>query len=386
MDASKILNGIYWVGAIDWNLRNFHGYLTQKGSTYNAFLIIDEKITLIDSVKPCLTDEMLERIKSIIDPSTIDYVICNHVEMDHSGGIPKIMELAPNATIIAPFAGEQGLKEHYKKDWKFSTVKTGDSLSIGKRSLNFVLTPMIHWPDNMLTYCPEEKILFSNDSFGQHLASAERFDDEFPIDIAIEEAQKYYGNIVLSYNLQVQRALETVKSLHTEIIAPSHGLIWRSHIPEIISKYTKWASNTTDNLALVVYDTMWDSTLKIAEAIREGFEKKGVKVKVTSLNHNHISTIMTDVVDAKYICVGSPTLNSNMLPTVAAFLTYLKALSPRKRTALAFGSYGWSGQSIEQVSAELINCGFEVLDSIKVKFIPDQNTLAEIANKVNELI
>lgn len=386
MDAIKLREGIYWVGGIDWNLRNFHGYLTPRGSTYNAYLIIDDKITLIDTVKHYLIDEMIERISSIVDPSKIDYVICNHVEMDHSGGIPKIMELAPNATIIAPAAGEKGLRDHYKKEWKFIVVKSGDTLSTGKRSFTFVQTPMIHWPDNMVSYCPEEKILFSNDSFGQHIASPERFDDEFPVSITIEEAQKYYGNIVLSYNSQVQKALETVSSLQIDMIAPSHGLIWRSHIPEIIKKYTKWSSNTVDNLALVIYDTMWDSTLKMAGAIREGFEQKGVKVKMISLKHNHISAIMPDVVDAKYICVGSPTMNSNMLPSVAGFLTYLKALSPKKRLALAFGSFGWGGQSIEHVNNELKNCGFEVFEPIKVKYIPDQSALVEITAKVSEMV
>jgi flavorubredoxin len=382
MDAVKLREGIYWVGGIDWNLRNFHGYLTPRGSTYNAYLIIDEKITLIDSVKHYLTDEMLERIRSVIDPSKIDYVICNHVEMDHSGAIPAIMELAPNATVFAPAAGEKGLKDHYKKDWKFSIVKSGDTVSIGKRSFTFVQTPMIHWPDNMVTYCPEEKILFSNDAFGQHIASPERFDDEFPVCIALDEARTYYGNIVLSYNAQVQKALEIVKTLPLEMIAPSHGIIWRSNIADILKSYTKWSSNDVDNVALIIYDTMWGSTQSMGEAIRKGFEKKGVKVKMLPLLHNHVSQILPEVVEAKYIAVGSPTMNSQLLPTVSGLLTYLKALSPKKRTAFAFGSYGWSGQSIDQVQNELKNCGFELCEPFKVKYIPDQTTLDDITSKV----
>jgi flavorubredoxin len=382
MDAVKLREGIYWVGGIDWNLRNFHGYLTPRGSSYNAYLIIDEKVTLIDSVKYYHTDEMIERIRSVIDPSKIDYVICNHVEMDHSGAIPAIMELAPNATVFAPAAGEKGLKDHYKKEWKFSIVKSGDTLSIGKRSFTFVQTPMIHWPDNMVTYCPEEKILFSNDSFGQHIASPERFDDEFPACIALDEAKIYYGNIVLSYNSQVQKALEIVKTLPLEMIAPSHGIIWRSNIADILKCYTKWSSNDVDNVALVIYDTMWGSTQKMAEAIRKGFETKGVKVKMLPLLHNHISQILPEVVEAKYIAVGSPTMNSYLLPTVSGLLTYLKALSPKKRTAFAFGSYGWGGQSIDQVQTELKNCGFDLLEPFKVKYIPDQTTLDDIASKV----
>jgi len=382
MDAVKLREGIYWVGGIDWNLRNFHGYLTPRGSSYNAYLIIDEKVTLIDSVKYYHTDEMIERIRSIIDSSKIDYIICNHVEMDHSGAIPAIMELAPDATVFAPAAGEKGLKEHYKKDWKFSIVKSGDTLSIGKRSFTFVQTPMIHWPDNMVTYCPEEKILFSNDAFGQHIASPERFDDEFPSCIALDEAKIYYGNIVLSYNSQVQKALEIVKTLPLDMIAPSHGIIWRSNIADILKCYTKWSSNDVDNIALVIYDTMWGSTQKMAEAIRKGFENKGVKVKMLPLQHNHVSQILPEVVEAKYIAVGSPTMNSHLLPPVSGLLTYLKALSPKSRTAFAFGSYGWGGQSIDQVQTELKNCGFDLLEPFKVKYIPDQTTLDAITSKV----
>jgi flavorubredoxin len=387
MKAVKIRENIYWVGGIDWHLRNFHGYLTPRGSTYNAYLIIDEKITLIDTVKHYLVDEMLERIASVIDPKKIDVVISNHVEMDHSGGLPRLMNLVPDATLITSPQGEKGLRDHYRpSNWNFKVVKSGDTVNIGKRNFSYVLTPMIHWPDNMVSYCPEEKILFSNDSFGQHIATPERFDDEIPLDIAIEEAQKYYGNIVLSYNSQVVKALETVAPLDISMIAPSHGLIWRSHIPEILKKYTAWSSNQTDNLALIVFDTMWDSTAKVAQAIRNGFENSAVKVKMHTLKTSHISDIMTDVVKAKYICVGSPTMNSNVLPSVSAFLTYLRSLSPKKRIGLAFGSYGWGGQSIDQIDSGLKECGFETLESIKVKYIPDQPTLDDITLKVEALV
>ena len=245
---------------------------------------------------------------------------------------------------------------------------------------------MIHWPDNMVSYCPEEKILFSNDSFGQHIATPERFDDEISEGIAIEEAQKYYGNIVLSYNSQVQKELEAASQLDISMIAPSHGMIWRSHIDKITDKYRKWAFNQTENLALIVYDTMWDSTGKMAEAIREGFENRNVKVKMFNLKQFHISDIMTDVVDARYICVGSSTLNSNMLPTVSAFLTYLRALSPKTRIGMAFGSYGWGGQSIDQVDEGLRLCGFEMLEKVKAKYIPDQETLKAITSRIEKEI
>jgi len=385
--AVQLRDNIYWVGGIDWDLRNFHGYLTPRGSTYNAYLIIDEKITLIDTVKHYLFDEMLARISSVIDPSKIDTIISNHVEMDHSGGLPRMMEIVPNATVITCPQGEKGLKEHFDADtWKFQVVKTGDSVSLGKRTITFVQTPMIHWPDNMVSYCAEEKILFSNDSFGQHIASTERCDDEYPLDIIIEEAQKYYGNIVLSYNAQVTKALAVAATLDINMIAPSHGIIWRSHIPQIIEKYTAWSSNSTSNMALVIYDTMWESTAKMAKAISDGFEKRGVKVKMLNLKESHMSDIMTDVVDATYICVGSPTLNSFLLPTVAAFLTYLKALSPKKRIGLAFGSYGWSGQSIDQVDSDLKACGFTMLPPIRAKFVPKKQVLDEITEAVAQQV
>ena len=386
MKAVKIKEDVYWVGGIDWDLRNFHGYLTPRGSTYNAYLIIDEKITLIDTVKSYFYDEMISRISSVIDPKKIDVIVSNHVEMDHSGGLPRLMELLPNATIYTSPNGQKGLKEHYKKDWPFQVVKTGESIKIGKRELKFILTPMIHWPDNMVCYSPSDAVLFSNDSFGQHIATPERFDDEYPLDIVLEEAQKYYGNIVLSYNNVVQKALEAVVPLKLEIIAPSHGMIWRSHISDILKKYRKWAFNETDNSALVVYDSMWESTAKMAYAIAAGFESRGIRAKKINLSRTHISEVMTDVVTAKYICVGSPTLNSNLLPTVAAFLTYLRALSPKKRVGFAFGSYGWSGQSIDQVSDGLKECGFEVLESIKVKYIPDNQALQSITEKVRSII
>jgi flavorubredoxin len=294
--------------------------------------------------------------------------------------------LIPNAKIFVSAQGQKGLMEHYRKNWNFSVVKTGDKINLGKRNIQFVMTPMIHWPDNMLSYCPEEQILFSNDSFGQHIATPQRFDDELPVGIILEEAQKYYGNIVLSYNSQVQKALETASQLPISMIAPSHGIIWRSNIPDIIAKYSKWANNRTDNLALIIYDSMWESTEKLASAIRKGFENKGVNVKLHELKSSHISDVMTDVVDAKYICVGSPTLNSNMLPTVAGFLTYLRALSPKQRTGLAFGSYGWGGQSIDQVEECLKLCGFDILEQIRTKYIPDQQILDNVTSKIESLI
>jgi flavorubredoxin len=237
VEKVELKPGIYWVGGIDWDIREFHGYLTQRGTTYNAYLIIDEKIVLVDTVKHYLFDEMLARIKEIVNPAKIDYIISNHVEMDHSGSLPKMLEHAPNAKIVTSTKGEGGLSRHYKKDWDFQVVKSGDTLNIGKRTLHFVHTPMVHWPDNMVTYIPEDKLLLSNDSFGQHIASSERFDDDLCWDILREEASKYFANIVLPYGDQVKGALEVVGGLDIDMIGPSHGIIWRSHIPKLIEEF-----------------------------------------------------------------------------------------------------------------------------------------------------
>src|SRR3989339_1085281 len=288
MKPVQLAESIYWVGGIDWNLRNFYGYLTQRGSTYNAYLIIDEKITLIDTVKSYLTGEMLERIRTIVDPAKIDYVICNHVEMDHSGALPEIMKIAKNATLFTSPKGETGLREHFRENWNFKAMESGTILNLGKRNLHFLLTPMVHWPDNMVAYMPEEKILFSNDAFGQHLASSERFDDEYPLDISMLEARKYYANIVLPYSKQVQKILVSIQDFDIEIIANSHGIIWRSHVKDILHGYQSWASNETRKKALLIYDTMWHSTEVMAQSIQDAFEDKGYTTSLISLQHNHI--------------------------------------------------------------------------------------------------
>ncbi len=382
MKPVKIKEDIYWVGAIDWDVRDFHGYTTQRGTTYNAYLVIDEKITLIDTVKGKFAAEMLKRISEIVDPAKIDYVISNHVEMDHSGCLPEIMEIAKNATLFTSPKGESGLKRHYKQDWNFRAIKSGESLNLGKRNINFVLTPMVHWPDNMLSYLVEDKILFSNDAFGQHIASSERFDDELPLHIILEESSKYYANIVLPYGAQVSKALEIAGGLEIDVIAPSHGVIWHSQIPEIIKNYQRWATNLTDNAAVIVYDTMWGSTEKLAYTLQNVFESKGITTKMRNLKTTHISDIMTDILTAKYICVGSSTLNNNMLPTVAGFLTYLKGLAPKNRKAIAFGSFGWGGQSIDQVEQVLKETGFETIEQVKTQFIPDEADLSEMIRKL----
>ena len=387
MKPLEIKKGIYWVGAIDWDLRNFHGYSTEMGSTYNAYLIVDKKITLVDTVKHYMFNEMLERIKAVIDPSKIDYIISNHTEMDHSGSILDMMDIAKNAVVVCSPNGEKGLKKHFKKDLKFKVVNTGDSINIGRRNLNFVLMQMVHWPDSMATYIAEDKLLLPNDAFGQHIASTERFEDEFGWDRARNEAAKYYANIVLPYGAQVNKALEAVSGLDIDMIGPSHGLMWRSRIKDITELYKKWADNVCEKKAVIVYDTMWHSTEKMAYAIKDVFEEKNIPCEIKNLQASHISNVMTSILDAKYICVGSPTLNNSMLPSVSAFLTYMKGLGPKNRIGFAFGSYGWGGQSINDIENILEQAKFELpVKGLKAQWVPDDKELTELINKVKEAI
>ncbi|KYK27311.1 MBL fold metallo-hydrolase [Thermoplasmatales archaeon SG8-52-1] len=386
LNKVEIKKDIYWVGGIDWHIRNFHGYSTNRGTSYNAYLIIDKKITLVDTVKHYLFDEMLSRIKEIIDPSKIDYIISNHVEMDHSGSITKILEYCPNATIITSTRGEKGLKRHYKKDLKFKVVKSGDSLNIGKRVLKFVEVPMVHWPDSMVTYIPSDKLLLPNDAFGQHIASSERFDNDFDWGILKEEAAKYYANIVMPYGSQVEKALEALDGLDIDMIAPSHGIIWRSLIPKILEEYKKWAKYQTEKKALIIYDSMWGSTEKIAYYLREGIEDSEVPVTLRSLKNTHISDIITDVLTSKMILIGSPTLNNTMLPTMGAFLTYLKGLRPKDRIGFVFGSYGWGGQAVGEIEKILKDLSWDMpMESINLNYIPDKNELINVKKIGNKL-
>jgi len=245
---------------------------------------------------------------------------------------------------------------------------------------------MVHWPDNMVVYLPEEKILFSNDSFGQHLASSERFDDEYPLDITMLEARKYYANIVLPYSKQVQKILVGINDMDIDIIADSHGIIWRKHVKEILSSYASWASNETRKKALIVYDTMWHSTETMALAIQDAFEQKGYVTSLVSLQHNHISDIMTEVIDAEFICLGSPTLNGRMLPSMSAFLTYLLGLAPRNRKSIIFGSYGWGPKQIEEMAKMMSEAGFEVLATEKHKYVPGPNDLETLRQRIKALL
>lgn len=387
MDALQIAPNIYWVGAIHWNLQNFHGYLTQRGSTFNAYLIVDEKITLIDTVKSEFAEEMFARISQVIDPSRIDAVVVNHAEMDHSGALPEFMRRVPKARVICSGKGREGLKAHFgDSPWDYQIVKAGDTLNLGKHSLQFAMTPLVHWPDNMVTYCPEAKILFSNDGFGQHLATFERFNDEVNEGIVWEEARKYFANILLCYAPMVLKELDAIQKFDIRMIATSHGVIWRTKIQEILQAYRDWASNRVQDRAVIVYDSMWGSTEKMAGAVERAFREAGIPAEKLSIQAYHISDIATRILDARWICIGSPTLNNNMLPTVASFVTYLKGLAPKERTGVVFGSYGWSGQSVRSIADALRGTGVEIREEISLQYVPSPKKLEEVTEKIRVLI
>jgi flavorubredoxin len=379
MSKIQVSEGVYWVGAIDWNIRDFHGYSTHRGTTYNAFLIMDEKVALIDTVKAPFFPEMLRRIKEIVDPEKIDYVISNHVEMDHSGSLPMMLKEAKNAQLVTGAKhGEAGLRKHFGFDCPMIAVKEGDEVDLGKRKLTFVPIPMLHWPDSMVTYTPRDEILFSSDAFGQHLASSGRFDDEVDPAVIMQEAVKYYANILMPFGSLLPPVAEKLGTLQIRIIAPDHGVIWRSDPGKILSAYGDWCIGKTKNKAVVVYDTMWQSTAKMAEAVVDGLISEGVEVKAYRLTGSDKSDVIAQVLDAKAIVMGSPTLNNGMFPAIGEFLCYLKGLKPKDKIGATFGSYGWGGGATKAMRQEMEQAGLNLMEEdLTLKWVPEESELAQ---------
>ncbi|GAB4340472.1 MAG: flavodoxin domain-containing protein [Candidatus Abyssubacteria bacterium] len=382
-DTNKVTvaENVYWVGAVDWSVRTFHGYTytTPLGTSYNAYLILDDKIALVDAVYGRFADEMIERIRAHIDPAKIDYVIANHVETDHSGALAAILSLAKNAKVVCDARCKDGLEKYYYGNWNYQIVKTGDTIKLGKKTLSFIEAPMLHWPDSMFTYIPEDELLLPNDAFGQHLASTERFADEYDEAVLMREAAKYYANILMPMSKLVAKKIEEISQLNLSIktIAPSHGLIWREPA-KIIEAYQRWADGEGDKSVLVVFDTMWGSTEKMAFAIIEGIAAEKVPAKLVKIAVSDRSDAICDCLLMKGILVGSSTINSGMLPTLAPFLEDLKGLKPRKKLGAAFGSHGWGGGGAKAVDKVLREAGVEmVADPLTVKYVPNDDELAK---------
>lgn len=393
MKPVEIKKDIYWVGAVDWNIRDFHGYTTYKGTTYNAYLAMDEKISLFDTVKQPFKSDLLHRIRNIIDPAKIDYVIVNHVEPDHSSALPDVVDVVKPEKVFCSSMGKKALLDHYhREDWPYEVVENGQSISLGRRSVQFIETRMLHWPDSMFSYFSEDRLLISSDGFGQHWATSERFDDEVDQGELFKHAAKYYANILLLYSPLVRKLLGSVQELGLKIdmIAPDHGIIWRSDPARIIEAYDVWSQQKPKRKALVIYDTMWHSTEMMGKAIADGLGQEGVSVQIFDLKANHRSDVMTEVLDAGALVFGSPTLNNGMFPTVADMLHYLRGLRPQNKIGAAFGSYGWSGEAVKLINQALEEMKIEVVDpGIKAKYVPtheDLRACVELGQKMGRAL
>jgi len=383
----KISDTVTWVGKIDWELRSFHGeeYSTHKGSSYNSYLIKDEKTVLMDTVWSPFSKEFIANLKNEIDLNKIDYIIMNHSESDHSGALVDLMKEIPNTPIYCTKSGAKIIKGHYHMDWNFVEVKTGDTLDLGKNKLTFIEAKMLHWPDTMFTYMSGENILFSNDGFGQHYASEFMYNDKVDQSELFQEAIKYYANILTPFSKFVVRKIEEILSfnLPVDMICPSHGIIWRDNPLQIVNKYMEWAKSYKENQITIIYDTMWNSTRRMAETIAEGIKNSNedITVKIFNSSKSDKNDIITEVFKSKMVLVGSSTINKGILSSTAAILEMIKGLEFKGKSAAAFGSYGWSGESSKIITEDLSKAGFEIInEGIRELWNPDEDGLSRCRN------
>lgn len=385
MEPVKVLDNVYWVGALDYDIRDFHGYRTSDGSTYNAYLIMDEKITLIDTVKAHFVPEMMSRISKIVDPKKIDQVVSNHAEMDHASGLPWVMSIiGKDKPVYASKIGEKHLRAQFHDvNLNIKPVATGDSLSLGKLNLQFLETRMVHWPDSMFSFCPELGILFSQDAFGMHLATSRRFDDEVGHNVWGYEALKYYANILTLYSAPIGKLLDSVTASglvdKIKIICPDHGIIWRSNPGEIIKLYSRWVKQPPSRKAVIVYDSMWKSTEKMAMAMCDALSEQNVLVKLMSMKYNHRSDVVTELFNAGALLVGSPTINNDIYPTIAEVLCYIRGLKFENKVGGAFGSYGWSGEASKMLQTMLGDMKFKLpAAEVRLPWVPQEKDMEPV--------
>jgi len=377
----EVAPDVYWVGAVDWDVRRFHGahHSTFEGTTYNAYLVMDEKVALIDTVHARFADEMMARISELVDPSKIDYVVANHGEPDHSGCISRVIESAKNGTVVCTKNGEKSLRGIFHGDWRVRTVGTGDSLSLGRNTLSFIEAPMLHWPDSMFTYVPELELLMPNDAFGQHLASSGRFDDEVDECSLMREARKYYANILTPFSALVTKKIAEVEKqgIRIKTIAPSHGVVWRTNPGKIIEAYKRWATvEAIPRSVVVAYESMWGGTEAMARRIVEAIASQGIQTKLFMLSRTDRSDVISEILEAKAVVIGSPTLNNGVLPQVAELLSELKGLRFRGRIGAAFGCYGWGGGATKVIKEALTQSGITVaLPELQCNWHPDEEVL-----------
>ena len=386
----ELKDGVYWVGVVDWDLRHFHGHelSTHRGSSYNAYLILDERPTLVDTVWGPFQNELIENISRVIDPAKIEIVVANHSESDHSGALPAVMRHAPNATLVVSRRGLQSVEGHYHQPWNFKPVVTGDKINIGKSDLVFVEAPMLHWPDSMFTYLTGRNVLMPNDAFGQHYATAFRFNDQVNQEELYEEALKYYVNILTPFSPQVIRKIEELAPLNLpiDIIAPSHGVIWRDEPMQIVRKYLEWAAQKPQPAAVILFDTMWQGTRRMADAIGEGLAEGGVDYKMIDVAVTDRNDALVEVFKARTVVVGSPTVNGGLLPSLLPVLEGIRGLKFQNKLGAAFGSYGWSGEAVKLIEEHLAACSIPLVrEGLKCKWQPREEELGECRRFGREL-
>lgn len=382
--AIRIKENIWWTGKIDWSLRKFHGdhLSTNRGSSFNSYIIKDEKTVLIDSVWKPHTSDFLKSTSEVTDINDIDYVICNHGEPDHSGALPHLISMIPDVPVYCTKNGMKTLKGHYHKDWNFVIVKSGDKLNIGSKELIFIEAAMLHWPDTMMTYLTGDNILFSNDVFGQHLASEFMLSsktDKYELNF---EAKKYFANIISPFSSKAKNKLDELESMNLPIdmICPAHGVIWDDDIDRIIADYKNWSEDYKEDKITLIYETMYDSTRKMAEEIIKGIkaESPDTEVKLFNASNADRSDLITEVFASKGVLLGSSTINNGILPHLASILEEIKGLAPKNKKAACFGSYGWSPSAIKIMNEGLSSAGFELLgNGIKAQWNPDNASLKE---------
>jgi len=382
--ATEIAENVYWVGVVDWALRHFHGYelSTPRGSTYNSYLVVDEKTVLVDTVWGPFADDLVANVREVVDPAAIDIVVANHAESDHSGGLPAVMRHCPKATVVVSKRGAESVPGHYHQNWNFKAVATGDRINIGKHELAFVEAPMLHWPDSMFTYLAGENVLMPNDAFGQHYATAGRFNDEVDQFELYEEALRYYANILTPFSDLVIKKIDEVLSLNlaVDVIAPSHGVIWRDNPLQIVEKYKEWASQVPEPSAVILYDTMWQGTRHMAEAVGAGLAAEGVPYKIFFGPTADRNQVLTEVFRAKAIIIGSPTVNRRYISTLGTYLEDLRGLGFKNKIGAAFGSYGWSGEAVKVLEEQLKSCKIELAaPGVRAKWQPTADDLAACA-------
>jgi len=388
----EIKKGVYWVGKVDWEIREFHGaeYSTHRGTSYNSYLVKDKKTVLIDTVWSPFDHEFVENLKNSGDLQKIDYVVANHAEVDHSGSLAELMDHIPDVPVYCTSNGVKSLKGHFHQDWNFVPVKTGETLDLGTKKLMFIEAPMLHWPDSMFCYLTEDNILFPNDAFGQHIATELLYNDLVDQAELYQECIKYFANILTPFSRLVEKKINEFVDLNlpVDMICPSHGVIWRENPLQIVNKYMEWSRNYQEDQISIVYDTMWNGTRKMAESIAEGIESqnRSVTVKLFNISHTDKNDVVTEVFKSKALLVGSPTINQGVLSAVAGFLEEIRGLRFKEKKAAAFGTYGWSGESVKMINEGLEKAGFELLnDGLKLLWNPDAEMLEECVKFGNDI-